>query len=572
MDRITTSLIKDFLATQEREATNSSDDFELFAGYLALSNEYSKTFDVGAINVGAGDDTGIDSIAILVNGQLVEDTNEVDDLLESNGYLEVAYVFVQAKTSPKFDTQNMRTFYFGVQDFFSEKAKLKRNSDIEKFVELSEHILNYASHFRDNPKCKTYYISTGLLQEDQNVNGTIESAKEDLTKLYLFSSLEMHLLGAKELQKLYRKTKEPVSCKFQFASKVTLPDVDGIDEAYFGILPFKEFKNLLIDENENIRSVFDDNVRDFQGAANLVNSGIEETLSSSSPTLFGVLNNGVTIVADSIKASGNTFTVIDYQIVNGCQTSNILYLHRDNQDIAEISIPIRLIATKDENVKTKITVSTNNQTTIKKEQLSATSDFQRSLQHYYEAIEGEGKLYYERRSKEFHSDDSIVKRKIVTIANQIKSFSSMFRRDPHLVTTYFGSIAKTLGEKDSGLFEETHQYAPYYLAGLALYRLDGLFLSGEVDRKYRKVKFYILMLIPRLASQETLTHLNSERKCEEYCKPIISKLNKPAACKELFLKAVDVIDKAGVDLEDKQALKSRKMTDDINDTYKVLYP
>ncbi|WP_446719262.1 AIPR family protein, partial [Herbaspirillum sp. C7C2] len=41
--------------------------------------------------------------------------------------------------------------------------------------------------------------------------------------------------------------------------------------------------------------------------------------------LFCVLNNRVTIVATSLTPAGNHFTLRDYQIVNGCQTSNVLH-------------------------------------------------------------------------------------------------------------------------------------------------------------------------------------------------------------------------------------------------------
>ena len=89
MDRITKKLLQDFLKAQEMEPSDEANDFELFCNYSILSNEYNKTFDAKTITVGAGADTGIDGLAIIVNGHLVEDTDEVDNLLESNGFLDV---------------------------------------------------------------------------------------------------------------------------------------------------------------------------------------------------------------------------------------------------------------------------------------------------------------------------------------------------------------------------------------------------------------------------------------------------------------------------------------------------
>jgi hypothetical protein len=110
---------------------------------------------------------------------------------------------------------------------------------------------------------------------------------------------------------------------------------------------------------------------------NAVNLKIEETLKSDNPHLFSVLNNGVTIVANEIKISGDKCTLFDFQIVNGCQTSNILYQNRILDTLSNMNIPIKLIVTTDDDIKSKITVSTNSQTAVKKEQLSAMTDFQK---------------------------------------------------------------------------------------------------------------------------------------------------------------------------------------------------
>lgn len=567
MDRITKNLLKDFLTSQEMDVSEESRDFELFCNYTILSNEYNKTFDVKTISTGSGLDTGIDGLAIIVNGHLIEDIDEIDNLLESNGFLEVTYIFIQAKTSSSFDTKEMHSFYFGVSDFFSETPKLPRNQDISRLSEISDYIFDNASEFKQNPVCKTFYVTTGVVNEDNNISAVVNSSREDLESYNLFERVEVKVIGANELGKLYRKTKNPITSKFTFANKVTLPDISGIDQSFYGVLPFSEFKKLLIDENDNIQSIFDDNVRDFQGVANLVNSNINETLNGENPELFSVLNNGVTIVADSIKTSANTLTISDYQIVNGCQTSNVLYENRDNPKLSEINIPLRLIVTNNDDIKSQVTVSTNNQTAIKKEQLSAMSDFQKNLQHYYASIEGDGKLYYERRAKEYNSDRNVIKRRIITIANQIKSFSSMFNRNPHMVTTYLGTLVKTMGNTGSNLFEEDHQFAPYYMAGLAYYRLDSLFTNGTIDKKYKKIKFYLIMLVPMIASTQYAPPLNSHKKCERFCKPLINKLNDEKTYSQIYLTAVNVVERSGVNFEDKQALKSRAMTDAILNTY-----
>ncbi len=177
---------------------------------------------------------------------------------------------------------------------------------------------------RQNPVCKLFYVTSGTWSNDQNNRAVVEATEADLIATNLFSRVVFSPLGANEMSKLYRETNNSISATFTFAEKITLPDLPHINEAYYGVLPFSEYKRLLVDENDNLRNIFYDNVRDFQGAGP-VNDSISSTLASDTPDLFTVLNNGVTVVASSLRASGNRFTIDDYQIVNGCQTSNILY-------------------------------------------------------------------------------------------------------------------------------------------------------------------------------------------------------------------------------------------------------
>ncbi len=320
MDRITETLIRDFLNLLELQSEGTANDFEKFVNYSILSKEYTKTFDIDIVTVAAGNDTGIDGIGILVNGHLVEDIDEVNDLIEKNGYLEVTYIFIQSKTSSTFSSSEINNFAFGVKDFFSPQPGLVRNDDIKKFAEISDYILSKASNFKENPTCKLYFVTTGDWNEDQNHIAVINSTKRELESSNLFESVLFYPIGAKEIGKLYRQTKNSISSTFIFADKATLPDLQGIKEAYYGILPFQEFIKILVDEDDKIRNIFDDNVRDFQGEDNPVNQVIGETLKGDRSELFSVLNNGVTIVAHSLKPSGNNFTVLQHweDIATGC--------------------------------------------------------------------------------------------------------------------------------------------------------------------------------------------------------------------------------------------------------------
>jgi len=563
MDRITKSLIEELLNNLELQTEGDSKDFEKLVNYSVLSNEYSKTFDVEVITIGDGNDTGIDGIAIIVNGQLVESKEEIDDLIERNNFLEVTYIFTQAKTSSNFNSGEIGTFLFGVNDFFVEEPSLVRNDSIEKFAEISNHLYDKASYFTENPVIKAFYVTTGKWLDDQNLTAVIKQGVDSLEQKNLFDKILITPIGAREIATLYRKTKEAESTSFVFNNRVTLPNINGISEAYIGLLPYSEFIKIIANEEGTQWNVFEDNVRDFQGDTNDVNSGINSTLNSSSSDIFSVLNNGVTIVASDISATGDNFTIKEYQVVNGCQTSNVLYSNKDGQYLANVNVPVKIIATVDDEIKNRITLATNNQTPIKKEQLASLTAFQRSLEQYYNSYKGDERLYYERRSKQYNSDNSVLKTRIITVPYQIKSFAAMFLDNPHSVTSFFGVIVRRLNEGKSPVFNKDHSYIPYYTSAYAYYKLEAQFRKRVIDTQYKKVRFHILMIFRMIINRESVPPLNSNRRMEQFCRPILDILNNEEQALIHFNICIDIINNADFDHLDKQDVKLLSKTKNL---------
>lgn len=56
-------------------------------------------------------------------------------------------------------------------------------------------------------------------------------------------------------------------------------------------------------------------------------------LTGTDAHLFGLLNNGITIIADQVHIISTEASLINYQIVNGCQTSNVIF--ESLKDISE---------------------------------------------------------------------------------------------------------------------------------------------------------------------------------------------------------------------------------------------
>ncbi len=347
MDRITKSLMEAFLKEHEIDSEGEAKDFEKFCNYCVISREYPETFKVEDVCVGNQNDTGLDGIAIIVNGRLVDSIEEVDDLADMNKRVEATFIFVQSKTSNNFDSGEMLKFFEGVSDFFEEEPILVRNEMVAQKAEIATHIYSKSSMMlRGGPLCKLYYITTGKWTDDKNLVKRINAKRKEIEDKDIFEKVDIQALGADEIRKLYHSTKLALTTDIIFANRVVLPEISGISESYIGILPFSEFRKLIVDEFDNIRlSIFYDNIRAFQGN-NDVNHDIESTLKSGELDRFSVLNNGITIIAKSLALVGNRFTIRDYQIVNGCQTSHVLFNCRNLTDINNLQIPVKISVLK----------------------------------------------------------------------------------------------------------------------------------------------------------------------------------------------------------------------------------
>jgi len=560
MDRITESLVENYISNNELQVNKIEDKFEYFCNYCIVSREYSDTFDIDQITLG-DDAVGIDGIAIIVNGKLIEEKDEIDDLIETNKYLEVLFVFVQSKTANNFDCGEISKFLFGVADFFDVNFKLPRSSVLKEKAEIMNYIYNNGALMtKGNPICKLYYATTGTWKNDPVIAARFENGKQDLMQKNLFSDVVVVPVDARTIQKYYQDTITTISREIIFNNKSLLPEIRGVEQAYIGTLEFKQFEKLITDEEGKIvSSIFYDNVRAFQGGDNPVNKKIKETLAKREFDKFPILNNGITIVARSLQVVSNKFTLNDYSIVNGCQTSHVLFDSRNIEAIDTMSIPVRIIVTNDEEIRNEVIQSTNNQTQVRPEELSALSDFQKILEQYYLTTKDDTQLFYERRSKQFASNSSVTKTRIITVPIQIKAFAAMFLEEPHLVSRFYGKIIKYLGEK---IFLNDHKPVVYYTTALAYFRLDQLFRSRNLDPKYKKCRYHLLMILPYIINNEPKPQLNSQ-KIEEYCGKILSKLETTENAVDVFKEATDLIEAAGIDIEHRDAFKLQPTNETI---------
>lgn len=563
MDRITESFLQEFSNNFGFDKLDTSDQFEYFADYCAIANE-TNTVEIDLQDMYTGNSTqGIDGIAIEINGRYIQHTSEIDDIIKYNKSINVTFVLVQAKTSEEFSNTLISNFLNFVKMFFSEDNSAFVTDEMQNFIELKDYIYSKSSYMKSrNPNVKLYYVTCGIWNEDDiTLNSLISRYKKELLDTNLFADISFVPLGSKDIQTAYRKSTNDIEATFMFERRVTMFTNGDSDIAYCGVLPYKEFKKIICSANGNLNDVFEDNIRDFLGDNNDVNSSIQQTLQSDHIQIFSVLNNGITIVADSINITGDKATITNYQIVNGCQTSHVIYDNEGVDGISDLMIPIRLIATTNEDLKNDITRATNNQTSIKKEQLEALSTFQRTLEEYYKTYSASNSaLYYERRTGQYRNK-GVSPAQIISIPMQIKAASSMFLDNPHGVSGQYGTIAKNAGKK---LFKENDKPILYYVSALAVYRLENLIKQKKIDKSYRKARYHAIMLLKYVVAGKDVPKQFNSKKMEKYCEKILDVLNNEEESILVFSNLLSFIaDLKSIDYNDRKVFEKKETTDKL---------
>jgi cold shock CspA family protein len=553
-DLILISLLNDFVKENSIETLPESKAFEHFINYCMISRIHSGPFSFENISVGGGNDLGIDGLAIIVNEHLVLSIEEVDYFKSILNRLDVEFVFIQSKTAAEFDSGEMNKFIYGVKQFFAADTKMVKNEQIQSAINIKNYIYELSIKMENNPECHLYYVTTGKWASNPDQLSILHTCREELLSYNIFSNVSITPIDSEGIQRIYRELKHRIIRQVEFDRCTTLPSIDGVTEAYIGIMPGTEYIKLICDDEGNLqRNLFYDNVRDFQGN-NPVNLEISQSLEDKAvKDRFALLNNGITIVSKSINRVGNKFNIRDYQIVNGCQTSHIMYRNKDYIDNS-VYVPIKLIVTADPEITNQVIKATNRQTEVLIEAFESLNEFHKKLEMFYNSFHKSSRfpIFYERRSKQY-DNQQIERYQIVSMATQIKTFLGMFLNEPHSTHRYYGELLKSYRTK---LFAEKHSLFPYYVSGLALCSLEKLFRDQKLQHPYKRLKYQLLMIYRILLVGEKIPPFDN-KKIEEYCTKIIDNLADEKDALKVFSRAAEIIDAASDQLDLTHALGER---------------
>ena len=321
-----------------------------------------------------------------------------------------------------------------------------------------------------------------------------------------------------------------------------LTSVDLVDNSCVLLCYASELKKILTTPDGLIRkSLFEDNVRDYQGDNN-INNEIGQTIQKE-PQKFALLNNGITIVCEKYTPSNRQITIKNPQIVNGCQTSHVIFHNAEKEDIiTKVPIVIKLISTNDSEITNQVVRGTNRQNIVYDEAFEATKKFHKDLEDFINSLSPEyDRFFYERRSKQYDHNPSISHFQKLNLRIIIQSFIGMFVNEPHISHRH---ESKLLELYSNLVFQDYQSKLPYFTAALAFYKLEKLFRLNVIDRKsFYAFRTHLLMIFREIIGGNR-PNINNERIVDEHCHLVLSVLKDEDEYKKKFIEASNLFDDA----------------------------
>lgn len=493
-------------------------------------------------SVGGGNDMGIDGIAIKVNNLFVTSVKEIDDIIHQSESVSAEFIFVQSKNKNKIDSGDYAKFCDGIYSFLSDICYEPHNEKISELLVLKEHIFSddVMMLWKEAPKVRSYFAIFGDWRDDEHIKGKTESLKAKIEALNDYCDFLPRFFGVKELAEIYKENNTSFQIALNVLGSIEFEEVEGVQNSLVMLCKAVDLLKLLnTDEGLIRKSLFSDNVRDYQGRT-MINQGMSDTIKNN-PSEFLLLNSGITIVCSELHSINRKVSLTNPQIVNGCQTSSVLFEMKDDPNLNDVCILVKIIATQNNEITNSIVQGTNSQNPVFAETFEITRDFHKKLEDFVISFQSaisdpEAKIYYERRSKQYAQDPAIKKYRVFGLEVLAHYIVGIFLQAPHDSVLHIGNLLK---QYSNAIFVDNQSLLPYFTSAYLGLSFEKLILDGVVNRRYDTFKFFILAMV----AEKTVGHpLNINNSCiDSDCKKILDLANSSSFKTSIF-DALDLFD------------------------------
>lgn len=493
-------MLRDFITRHGLEQDALDKQFEKFVNYCLLKTEHYDSFDFD--KVGTGNCVGIDGVAVSINGVITDEIKDLENFTKAQ--FEARFIFSQAKTSPNFDLGEFLKFISTVHLFFG-KDKSSVPAELHKTFDIKTYIYERAAaKLRQSPMVELNFVYTGKFDGKNKANiSQIDSQVSKLRDIpYLFYDVKWNIYDGDQIARLYRETQNEHIVSIQFQRHIALPKMIGAKSAYLGVVRCSDYVDIIKKGDGNLnKGLFFENVRDFLGTSNPVNEEIAKTINKPEErNRFAILNNGVTIVAKGVIPSGDNFRISQFQVVNGCQTSHVLFYNKDSLT-DDMYLTVKLVETSDIDLSGQIISTTNSQSLVTKEAFATIRPYHRLVEDFFNAMRNLGyKYYYERRPHQYDGSYDIQQQHIISAPSLIKSFVSNVLEEPHKVHYYYGTLLSEYNRnRASELFSEDDYPGLYFASHHITFCVRS---ACSHDNNLKNWVFHLALLLKRVLAPE----------------------------------------------------------------------
>ncbi|MGA4462472.1 AIPR family protein [Bacillus bombysepticus] len=255
--------------------------------------------------------------------------------------------------------------------------------DLEETSDAYSLAFNLHRHVQNNliDKFRLIVLTDGRLTK------TISSIPNDLIKGI---ECEHQIIDINYLYSIFMS--ENSSGSYNIDLKIPYLEVHSTSSEYQSYLGIMDGIQLFKIYDEYGQKLLEQNVRTFLQFRGGVNKGIKNTIQYK-PDMFFAYNNGITATATHVETENGYITkIVDFQIVNGGQTTSAIYAAKKNSklDISKISVQMKLSVVKNVEKKGQFVSSVsqyaNTQNKVNKSDFFSNSPFHKEMKDYSKRI------------------------------------------------------------------------------------------------------------------------------------------------------------------------------------------
>lgn len=468
-------------------STSDGEFFELFTAEQVLKDFDLSYDEIDSGIVGGGNDGGIDAIYTFVNDELV---NEDSDYSHLRHNIELHLVIIQAKLHAGFGETPIERFITVSQDILNLSKNPDSMSDI-----YNGKILESIQRFRGAhnmlltrfPKLRiTYYYASRGTTQSTGVKRKVEKLKEVVKGYFRKAECVFKFLGATELLSLARSLPQSTHTLSLAENPISSDGQIG----FVCLVKLQDYYDFLKDEHGQLRrNIFEANVRDYQGPT-AVNDDIRQALIDKTGEDFWWLNNGVTVIATKAAQSGKLLTIEDPQIVNGLQTSVVIFEYLGKGGITDDrKVLVRVIVPTENASRDRVIKATNSQTAVQQASLRATDKIHRDIEEYFRPRN----IFYDRR-KNFHKNEGKPRNKIVSIPYLAQTMMAIVLKRPDTARARPSSLLKKDADYEK-VFNPILPISTYYVCTIVMRRIEERLRELEKleTKDKNNLRFYVAM-------------------------------------------------------------------------------